>query len=114
MAEGTRLRFNFIEGNLDEVLAVSATDIECSAFVALPVIDHASDGGYAVVVLGGVEIVHVIGHAFESSICTVERGQEGTTATSHATGSSVRHGPTALDYTAIVDDATVMAIALGD
>ena len=114
MATGTRLRFNFIEGNLSSTIDDSQTSIESDAFSDLPVIDHSSDGGFAVAVIAASEIVHIVSHAAASNEATVERGQEGTAAQAHASGSTVRHGSTAEDFNVAAASALIYSIALGE
>lgn len=98
MAAGARLRSNFHEGTLSAPLGDNAggTDhtISSAEFAGLPAI---SGGEYYLPMTIGNEIVHVTGHVATETTVVAERGKEGTTATSHGTGTAWEHAPTAQD-----------------
>lgn len=99
MAAGARLRSNFHEGTLSVPLGDNAggTDhtIESAEFAGLPAV---SGGEYYLPLTIGNEIVHVTGHVASETTVVAERSKEGTTATSHATGTAWEHAPTVQDF----------------
>jgi len=99
MANETRVRADFVSGTVDDnPLTAGATTLTSTELADLPAI---SSSEHAVIVLdpdGTQEIVYVTAHTASATTATILRGQEGTTAVSHAQNTSWVHGPVASDY----------------
>lgn len=102
MANEIRLRTNNVQGvTTDNPLTAGATTINSAGFVDLPTVDALS---HLVLILdpletaGPAEIVMVTAHTAASTQCTIVRAQEGSTARSHAAGTTWFHGPTVADW----------------
>lgn len=95
-----RLRQNFFQGTLASGITDSATTITSAEFAAMPQILAATD----IMALSiepegaGPEIVWVTAHDTASTTITALRGQEGSTAAAHASGSAWRNAATVEDF----------------
>jgi hypothetical protein len=97
MAEGIRIRQDFIDGELAVGLDPSDLVMESDELAGLQVIDHAEDSRFAVVTIGD-EVVHVTEHEANATTATIERGQEQTEPLEHDEGDRWEHSPTAVDF----------------
>lgn len=111
MATDQRLRSDGQSGTItDSPLGSGATTINSAGFANLPVVTPGTD--HLVIVLdpaelaGELEIVHVTTHTASATSVTVSRGQEGSSARSHNSGTIWRHGPVVSDYMAQVTSST--------
>lgn len=114
----TRLQYNVCYSYLDGVLSDTAT-------TAIPILNAFKEGGLAgtniptvtspdiLVLICEEEVIHVTSYVSgATSIATVLRGQEDTTAVEHPTGARIFNGPTKLDIDPVVAlDADLEAIA---
>lgn len=96
----TRVRTNFVSGNVDNApLAVGDQTLESADLADLPAI---ASPDIAVLVLGPLtetpEIVHVTAHSAGATTATIARGQEGSAEAEWAQGTGWDHTPTADDY----------------
>lgn len=95
-----RLYQDFLNGDLDTAVSDTDTTLSSPSFADMQAIDSA-DGDIMALTLdpasAGPEIVHVTDHAADSTNVTVTRGEEGTTAQSHDSGTPWAHAATAND-----------------
>lgn len=95
MAIGIRKRDSFEYGDLGASLSNSATTI---TFAAAPGFATLGANEYLPIMLpNGQEVVHLTSYTAGNTTGTIERGMEGTSATTHASGDPWLHGPTPLD-----------------
>lgn len=104
---GRRIRSNFQRGTItDDPLSNVATTINSAEFANLPAVS--SD--HLILVLdptasgGDPEIVTVTAHTASATSATVTRGDEGSSARQHASGTTWILAPTTNDYTRVLDD----------
>lgn len=92
MATGTRKRYPFEYGDLAAGLTAGGTTI---TFNAAPGFATLGTDEYIPISLpSGQEIVHLTGYTAGQTTGTIERGQEGTSATTHTSGDSWIQAPT--------------------
>lgn len=110
MANEIRLRRNNIAGTTtDNPLTNVATTINSPGFVDLPTVDATN---HLILILdpletnGPAEIVRVTTHTAAASVVTVTRGAEGSSARSHAMGTTWFHGPVTSDTTEVLTSST--------
>lgn len=103
MANGIRVRANFVGGVVDDnPLTIGATTITSSTLNQLPPIGASE---HAVIVLdpGGVggapEIIFVTAHTNGATTATISRAEEGTTARQHNQNTTWVHSGIASDFT---------------
>lgn len=113
MANEIRVRSNFQSGTItDNPLTNAATTINSAAFASLPAIGATQ---HLMIILdptgsaGAPEIVMVIAHTASATSVTVARGQEGSSARQHASGTTWRHGALVSDYDSVLGYAQVTA-----
>lgn len=97
-----RLRTNFVTGTVsDNPLLIGATTLNSAGLADLEAV---SGSDIAVIVLdpesknGDPEIVYVTAHTASATSATITRGQEGTTARQHISGTRWIHGPLENDF----------------
>lgn len=111
----TRVRTDFISGTItDNPLAIGATTINAAALASLPVI-AAPD--IAVLILdpaaAAPEIVHVTAHTGSATSATISRGQEGSAAKEHASGTAFVHGGTSDDFASNLSESAQNLVGAG-
>jgi len=101
----TRLRFDFQVGTLSvPVSSTTQTSLTSTAFQYFPVVASPDYAPLTINPQGNLytsptpEIVWITAHAASSSIVTVTRAQEGTTAQTFPVGTQWSHTATELDY----------------
>lgn len=102
MANELRVRSDFKSGTItDNPLTNVATTINSAAFANLPAIgatEHLMLVLDPTAVAGAPEVVKVTAHTGSATSLTVVRGQDGSSARQHASGTIWRHAPVASDY----------------
>lgn len=95
MATGIRKRYNFEYGDLGASLTAGGTTI---TFAVTPGFATLGANEYIPIALPtGKEIVHLTSYTAGNSTGTIERGQEGTAATTHSNGDPWINGPSEAD-----------------
>lgn len=104
-----RLRSDFKNGTItDNPLTNVATTINSAAFANLPTVS----GDELTLILdptgsaGAPETVKVTAHSAAATSVTVARGQEGSSARQHASGTTWRHSSTAADFITVCTSST--------
>lgn len=102
MANELRVRQNFASGTItNNPLLVGGTTLNSAALASLSAIGATQ---HLAIVLdptglaGAPEIVWITAHTGAATSATILRGQEGTVARQHASGTIWRHAPTTYDY----------------
>jgi len=113
MANEIRVRANFASGTItDNPLTNVATTVNSAAFASLPAVgatQHLPIVMDPTAVAGAPEIMYVTAHTAAATSVTVLRGQEGTAARQHLTGTIWRHAALVSDYDAVLGYAQVTA-----
>ena len=93
-----RVRRNLVQG----ALGASLTDVGTSiTFDAIPGLPTLAGGEYVTLTIGDTEVAYLTAYTAGETTGTISRGEEGTTAVAHDSGTNWHHGPTTGDFTTV-------------
>lgn len=109
MANEVRSRTNLVSGTLSVALAPGDTTMSSAGLANLAAITSTN---HAVIVIEN-EIIYVTAHTASATTATILRGQEGTSAASHAQNIAWVHGPIVSDFDSVLGYAQAVADQTG-